>query len=141
MSPLLNDLNRPFCEAASEGMLLLPYCRESARHFWPPAPISPFTAGDVDWRGADPRGIVESVVIYRRAFQSAFAPLLPYGIALVALDAGPRLLAHVPSPDAAASPRAGERVSIAFTRLIEGGTLVPTAIALPQPQEPACQEP
>lgn len=127
--PLVNALNRPFWEGTRDHRLMLPWCVDEARAFWPPAPVSPFTGGPVEWREAAGDGLVESVVVYRRAFQQSFASLLPYGIALVALDAGPRLLAHVKAPDDPASPRAGMRAMIAFRTLIDGAA--PRPVAMP----------
>ena len=70
------------------------------------------------------------VVVYRRVFQKAFEPLIPYGVGLIELDAGPRLLGHVPNPDDPAAARAGERAVLRFTRLIERGPAVPTLFRL-----------
>ena len=116
LTPRVNDLSRPFWDAAAEDRLSLPYCVETGRAFWPPAPTSPFrTAGAVEWREAEAVGIVSSIVVYRRAFQSALAAHLPYGIALVQVARGVRLLVHLEDPDAA--PKPGTRVSLCFRRL------------------------
>lgn len=125
--PLHNDLNRPFWDGAEAGTLMLPHCRDSGRPFWPPSPLSPFTGGLVNWAECDGVGTIESLVVYRRAFQQAFAHLLPYGIALVALDCGVRLLAHVSRPDDPAAPATGCRVAIGFDILLAGGPPLPVA--------------
>lgn len=125
--PLRNALNRPFWDGAEAGRLVLPRCRATGRAFWPPSPLSPFTGGGVDWHACDPAGVIDSLVVYRRAFQQAFAHLLPYGIALVALDCGPRLMAHVARPDDPATPAAGDRVAIGFETLLPGGPPLPVA--------------
>jgi uncharacterized OB-fold protein len=127
-SPIVNALNRPFWNGADLGELRLPHCRDTGAAFWPPSPASPFTGGPVDWHPCDPLGEVESVVVYRRPFQQAFAALLPYGIALVGLRAGPRLLAHVETPHAPGAPRVGSTVEIRFRRLIEGPHPLPVAV-------------
>lgn len=130
LAPAVTDLSRPFWNAASEGRFALPYCVATGCPFWPPAPTSPFrTAGAVEWRDAEAVGIVSSIVVYRRAFQSALAAHLPYGIALVQVARGVRLLVHLDDPDAA--PKPGSRVSLCFRRLAWSETPV-LAIA---PQE------
>jgi uncharacterized protein len=127
VSPIVNALNAPFWAAAGEGRLLLPTCVATGRAFWPPSPLSPFVGGGaVDWRASPGEGTLLSVVVYRRVFQQAFAPRVPYGVALVQLDEGPRLLAFVAKPDAADAPRVGERVAIGFAPAVEGGRSVPT---------------
>jgi uncharacterized OB-fold protein len=121
LSPLRNDLSEPFWEGAEAGRLILPYCRETGRPFWPPSPSSPFvTAGPIDWREADPEGVMVTAVTYRRLFQKALADRLPYGIALVELAGGVRLQAHVAEPDAADAPRAGDTVRLRFAPLADG---------------------
>lgn len=128
IAPPVNDLNAPFWEAAARGELLLPHCVASGRAFWPPSPCSPFCGGAVAWRPAAPAGIVESVVVYRRSFHPAFASLMPYGIAQLALDAGPRLQVHVPGPDAPDAPCAGDRATLVFRRLLAGAPPIPIVI-------------
>lgn len=115
LAPIVNDLSRPFWNAAGGGLLQVPHCVETGRAFWPPAPTSPFrTAGAVEWRSIEAAGTVLSVVVYRRAFQAALAAALPYGIALIEVLPGVRLLAHVEDPDVA--PQPGTRVDLHFRR-------------------------
>ena len=132
LAPIVNSLNAPFWEGARSGALMLPFCVATGRAFWPPSPWSPFHAnGAVAWRRVEPVGTLVSRVVYRRSFHPALAPLMPYAIALVTLDAGARLQAHLARPDDPESPRAGERVALRFLPLIEGGPAVPTVEKLP----------
>ncbi|HEX4737333.1 MAG TPA: OB-fold domain-containing protein [Allosphingosinicella sp.] len=118
LTPIVNALSQPFWDAAAAGRLCLPFCTATDRTFWPPSPSSPFaTGGDVSWRETPPEGIVRSLVVYRRAFQQALADRLPYGVALVEVAPGVRLLAHVPGPGGAA---AGDRVRLTFRPLRDG---------------------
>lgn len=118
LAPIVNALSRPFWDSAAAGRLSLPFCAATGRPFWPPSPSSPFARGGaVSWRDAAPEGIVRSLVVYRRAFQQALADRLPYGVALIEVAPGVRLLAHVPDPGAAA---AGDRVRLGFRPLREG---------------------
>lgn len=129
--PILNALNAPFWAAAAEDRLVLPVCLTTGRAFWPPSPYSPFvTAGPVEWRAAEPVGTVQALVVYRRPFQKTFAALLPYGAALLELDAGPRLMTHAPAPDDPAALSPGDRARLRFVRLLDDGPAVPTLFAL-----------
>ncbi|WP_313807460.1 zinc ribbon domain-containing protein [Sphingobium sp.] len=121
IDPVVNALNRPFWDGADEGRLVLPHCVGSGRTFWPPSPASPFTGGAVDWRAVEPLGRVVTVVTYQRAFQQAFARLIPYAVAQVDV-AGVRLQVHVPAGVAVA---AGDEVEIGFRRLSEDGRAMP----------------
>jgi uncharacterized OB-fold protein len=129
-NPIINALNRPFWDGAAEGRLYLPHCVETDAAFWPPSPFSPFAGGlNVEWREVAPEGRVLASVTYRRAFQKAFADLLPYAIAMVALDCGPRMQVHIEQPDAAQSPQAGSRVRLMFKVLLHDG--LPLLVAKP----------
>ncbi|AMK21502.1 MULTISPECIES: Zn-ribbon domain-containing OB-fold protein [unclassified Sphingobium] len=125
VTPVRNRLNEAFWEGAERGQLVLPHCHDSGRAFWPPSPISPFTGGAVDWRQCDPAGRVESLIVYRRAFQQSFAHLIPYGIALVALDAGLRLMVHVENPDDAGAPCVGAAVTVGFRAILPDSMPLP----------------
>lgn len=129
LTPVVNDLSRPFWEAAVEGRLCLPFCVASGQAFWPPSPSSPFVqGGPVEWRDEPGDGVLLSCAIYRRAFQKAFAACLPYAIGLVEILPNLRLQAHLSDPDAATAPRVGDRVRIAFRPLVEGGPPVPVIV-------------
>ena len=122
-----NALWVPFHDGADQDRLVLPHCIATDRAFWPPSRMSPYvTGGSVDWRQVSPDGRLVARVVYRRGFQQAFEPLLPYGVALVELHCGIRLQAHLYRPDDSASPREGERVTVGFAALIDGGKPVLT---------------
>jgi hypothetical protein len=122
---IANELNAPYWKAAAQQRLVLPYCTASQRAFWPPSPISPFKAdGAVEWREADTAGTLHSRVIFRRCFQKPFETLMPYSVGLVQLNAGPRLLAYLASPDEADSPRDGDRIRIGFAQILANGLWV-----------------
>ena len=120
LTPIVNDLSRPFWTAAAEGRFVLPHCVATDRPFWPPSPASPFrTAGAVDWRAAEAAGTLLSLVVYRRAFQRELASALPYGIGLVEVAPDVRLHAHVARPDDVLA--AGARVLLGFRPLVAQG--------------------
>lgn len=123
LMPIVNDLSRPFCTAAQEDRLVLPYCVATGRPFWPASPASPFrTAGEVEWRDVSAEGRLLSLVVYRRTFQTEFAAALPYGIALVEIVPGVRLMVHVVTPDEAPAP--GASVRLCFKPIVAGGAKV-----------------
>ena len=49
---------------------------------------------------ASGKGRVVSWVIYHHAYHEAFKEQLPYNVALVELDEGPRLITNIVNPDA-----------------------------------------
>ena len=126
IAPVVTSLSAPFWSAAAEGRLVLPHCATTDRAFWPPSPSSPFvTGGAVEWRPAGPDGVLRSRVVYRRLFQKNLEAKLPYGVGLVELESGVRLLAHLPDPDDEDAARPNDAVTLYFAPLIEGNPQVP----------------
>lgn len=131
IAPIVNQLSQPFWKAAAEGSLCLPFCDATEQFFWPPGPSSPFvTGGPVSWRESAAEGILRSQVVYRRAFQQALADRVPYGIALVEVQPGLRLQAHVPAPDGPEALFPGRRVKLGFRPLRDREQAVLFAIGL-----------
>lgn len=128
LAPVINDLNRPFWEGAERRELLLPFCRSTGRHFWPPSPRSPFDIDQlVEWRPASPAGVLLVAVVYRRSFMKSLEPVMPYAIGQVELDCGPRLLVHLRDITLTAPECAGTRVEIHFDSILATGPKMPMA--------------
>jgi uncharacterized OB-fold protein len=89
-------LTAPYWEAAERGELLLQRCAECAEHVHPPAPSCPMcTHGRLEWVPAAGSGVVHSFTIARHAAHPAVKDCLPYVVALVRLDEGPRVVLNV----------------------------------------------
>ena len=78
---------------------------------------------DLEWIDAGGGGSVHSFTIVRRAPLAAFAAHVPYVLALIDLDEGPRMVANICGADAL-QVRIGDRVRVAFEER-EGGGKVP----------------
>lgn len=76
--------------------LMFQHCDRCGFVRYPPAPVCPECLGRLfRWRPDSGLGTVWSYCIYHRAFDPAFTPALPYNVALVELDSGPRLISNV----------------------------------------------
>jgi hypothetical protein len=64
-------------------------------------------------------GSVHSFTIIRRASDPAFAPLVPYAVALIDLDEGPRMMANIVGGNALAV-KIGDRVQVTFEDRSDG---------------------
>jgi len=97
--PDINEVSRPYWDALREGHLVVQRC--SCGHAWLPARrhcpacLSP----DVRWERASGRGRLLSWVIYHTAYHPAFETRLPYNVALVQLEEGPRVLTNIVDPN------------------------------------------
>ncbi len=90
--PTISKDNQPFWEACREGRLVLPHCHRCDQAYWPPSPVCPVCfAGPPEWRSVSGRGIVSTFVVVHQPWFPAFKSELPYNVAQVELEEGPRL--------------------------------------------------
>jgi uncharacterized protein len=74
------------------------------------------------WTKVSGRGKVYSFVVYRRSYHPGFEADLPYVVALVQLEEGPRLIGNIISCDPA-SVRCEMPVQVVFDDVTENATL------------------
>ena len=92
----------PYWEAAKEHRLALPRCDDCAQFWFPPSRTCPHCLSmNFAFKTVSGRGKVFSFVTFHRVYRPAFAEDVPYVVALVELDEGPRLLTNIldTSPD------------------------------------------
>jgi hypothetical protein len=86
----------PYWKAAREHRLEIQHCDACGRFWFPPSQSCPHClASDFTWTPVSGRGKVFSFVTYHRVYHPAFAKEVPYVVALVELDEGPRLLTNI----------------------------------------------
>lgn len=86
----------PYWEAAKQHRLTLPRCRACAKFWFPPSRACPHCmSDDFEWAAVSGRGKVYSFVTFHRVYHPAFAGDVPYVVALVELDEGPRMLTNI----------------------------------------------
>ncbi len=109
----------PFWEFCRRHELRLQRDRATGRFIFPPRP---HYAGDYEWVKVSGLGRVFSFVIVRPPFLPAFEKKVPFVIALVELDEGPRLVGNVLGCPIEAV-RSGMPVELTFEDLTERVTL------------------
>lgn len=94
--PRLDPITRPFWDASARGVLCFQQCA-GCRHRWLPASVvcPACWAGDTSWVESSGCGRVFSFAVYHRAYHPAFEPLLPYVVAVIELEEGPRLVSNI----------------------------------------------
>jgi uncharacterized OB-fold protein len=102
--PDITDTNRPFWDGLREGQLRYQQCDQG--HRWLPARdfCPTCLSSDIGFVAASGRAKLVSWVIYRTAFHDAFKDRLPYNVALIELEEGPRLMSNVLCEPAALRP-------------------------------------
>jgi hypothetical protein len=112
--PKLNDENRPFWEAAREGKLRMQQCDACGHIRFPISHVCPDCLSyDFHWQDLSGRGEVFAYIVYHKLYNKAFAADIPYNVALVQLDEGPRMYSNVVgcSNDAV---KVGDRLEVVF---------------------------
>jgi uncharacterized protein len=93
--PVPTPETRPFWDGCASSELRLQWCADCARFYFPPQPWCPLCLGAaVEWRAVSGRGTLHSYVISHVA-AAGFEDEVPYSIAIVELDEGPRMLANI----------------------------------------------
>ncbi|SDB75111.1 Zn-ribbon domain-containing OB-fold protein, partial [Belnapia rosea] len=100
-SPVVNADSAPYWQGAREGRLLIRRCDACGKtHFMPRHLCPACWSADLRWVEATGRGTVHSFTVIRRAPLAAFAPRVPYVVALIDLEEGPRMMANILGEDA-----------------------------------------
>ena len=94
--PVVDDLNRPYWEAAREGRLLLQHCTTCGLFQFYPRPFCRrCAAAELEWRDASGNGRLHTFSVVHRTADRAFADDVPYVFGVVELEEGPRITLDV----------------------------------------------
>jgi uncharacterized OB-fold protein len=115
--PLADASTRPYWDAAKAHRLALPRCEACGRwHFYPRSLCPHCGSAAITWAAASGRGTVYSMTQVQRAPSPAFAPAVPYVVALIELEEGPHLMSSIVHCDPA-TVRIGMPVRVTFLDL------------------------
>jgi|SRR5580658_2049921 uncharacterized OB-fold protein len=127
--PVIDGESQPFWQAAREHRLAIMRCRDCGKHFFYPRELCPFChRAAVEWVNASGRGKIYTFTIARRAAGPAFKADVPYVIALVELEEGPRLMTNIVTKEVDRI-RIGQAVKAVFDDVTADVTLVKFAPA------------
>jgi uncharacterized protein len=93
-APIVDADSAPYWQAAAQQRLVVQWCPVCARHQFYPRLLCRTCLGPVEWLEASGQGSVYAFTVVRRA-PAGFESSVPYVVALVDLDEGPRLMANV----------------------------------------------
>lgn len=110
----------PYWEAAREGRLLVQRCDDCGAMQLYGRALCLQCGGPVSWVDASGRGTVYSYTVIRQNHQRPWREMLPYVVALVDLEEGPRLMTNVVGCDPEAVS-VGMPVQVRFEPAGEGG--------------------
>jgi uncharacterized OB-fold protein len=94
--PEPDEASRPFFEGAQRGELMIERCTTCGAHLAPGSIVCSECLGDaLEWVRASGRGTLFSFAIMHQRYHPAFAAEIPYNIAVVELEEGPRLNTNI----------------------------------------------
>lgn len=112
--PIRNADSQHYWDEMQQGRLVLQTCKACGNISFMPRHMCPSCwSPERDWTQASGRGTVHSYTIVRRASSPAFADRLPYVVALIDLEEGPRMPAALVG-DGALEVAIGDAVSLTF---------------------------
>lgn len=112
--PVSNADSAPYWQAAKNNKLVLRRCKACGEMHFMPRYLCPVCwSDDLEWVEAKGEGTVHSFSIIRRASSPAFAPRVPYVVALVDLAEGPRMMTNIVG-EGALEVAVGDPVTLCF---------------------------
>ena len=94
--PTLSDENRPFWDACRAHELRMQRCTACGHIRFPISRICPKCLDAAHtWQPLSGRGTVFSYVVFHQVYNAAFKQDVPYNVALVQLEEGPRMYSNV----------------------------------------------
>jgi len=118
--PDIRNAGAEYWHGAGKGTLLAPLCRSCDLAFWHPRPRCPNCGSDnVVWKQCAGRGTIHTYTVIRQSADPYFKGQVPYVVAMVSLDEGPRIMTNIIDCDVNAVS-IGKRVSVAFDPIAPG---------------------
>lgn len=94
--PAISTLNQPYWDGLKQREMVLPKCKPCNKVWYPPTRFCPKCwSHDFSWQQLSGRGKVNSWVVFHQAYFSSLKDDIPYNVAEVELEEGPRLLTNL----------------------------------------------
>lgn len=94
--PIVNEDNREFWTGCRNHELRFQKCADCGHVRWPASGVCPACLSRAfRWIASQGRGKIYTFVVYHVAYHPGFQGDLPYAVAVVQLEEGPRLLTNI----------------------------------------------
>lgn len=126
-SPVANELDKPFWDAANEGRLVVQNCTSCNRNQYPPEPKCRQCGGDsFEWKEVAGTGTIYSYGVIYDTPIALLQPEQPYNCAVVQLDDDPEInfMSHLPGTPVDEVP-IGAKVELVWETTPGNGQKVP----------------
>ena len=93
--PRKDAVSAPYWEAAARGELLVQECPQCGNRQFYPRAVCTRCGADPGWLTCSGRGTVHTFTVIRQNHAKPFRDELPYVVAIIELDEGPRLMTNL----------------------------------------------
>lgn len=121
--PTLSDDNRPFWEAAQQEELRMQQCLDCHHVRYPINHVCPKCLSErAEWKRLSGRGTVFSYIVFHQVYHAGFARDVPYNVAMIQLEEGPRMISNVVGVPTDAV-KVGDAVEVCFDKVTDEVTI------------------
>jgi uncharacterized OB-fold protein len=121
--PTLSNENRPFWEAAKRQELHMQQCLDCQHIRYPINHVCPkCLSGRAEWKRLSGRGEVFSYIVFHQVYHAGFAKDVPYNVAMIQLEEGPRMISNVVGVPTD-KVKVGDKVEVTFDKVTEEVTI------------------
>jgi uncharacterized OB-fold protein len=118
--PVPDEAVAPFFEGAKAGRLMLMRCQNCGEYRYPSRDrCDRCWSTDTEWVQASGRATLHSWVIFHQLYHPGFADRIPYNVAVVELEEGPRITTNIIGCDNE-SLDAGMALNVVFDTVGDG---------------------
>jgi uncharacterized protein len=123
--PQADGVTRPYWESLKAHQMNIQKCNDTGKFFFYPRGLSPFTLSDnISWEPVNGKGAIHAFTIVHQNRAPGFVDELPYVVAMVELDEGPRIMTNIidvePDPE---HVKVGMQVEIVYEDINDEITL------------------
>jgi hypothetical protein len=94
--PIINEDTAPYWEYCHQHELRMQKCKECGNVRFPVSILCPACHSmETDWEKLSGKGRVYSFVVFRLAYHEAYRNDIPYVVAIIELDEGPRMESNI----------------------------------------------
>lgn len=121
--PIPDEASNPFFEGAQEQKLMIQRCASCGTAHWPVKSRCPVClSSEITWVQASGKGTLYTFSLMHQIFHPGFASEVPYNVAEVDLEEGPRIISNIVGC-ANSELRIGMPLEVTFEEVSEGVTL------------------